>query len=164
MFTNKGRDKHNKSIEIIIIANFFFILYTTLYIVLYYNFITYVKYLQQQVYSLRLYTHQPHELVVYMHALVFLTVYDFFFRYHNFLDKLVRDSRVSSCKAKKSHRRCVCNSSQTECIRNFSCVCNHNEIMNVINTKDCIHQGDAIRLTAITYTLKRDYIPILRIG
>ena len=93
-----------------------------------------------------LYTHQPHELVVYMHALVFFTVYDFFFWYYNFFNKLVQDFCIGFCRIKKSHRRCVCNPLQTECYRNFSCVCNHNEIMNVINTKDYIHQGDAIRL------------------
>ena len=51
-----------------------------------------------------------------------------------------------SCKKEKSHRRCVYNPSQTECNRNISCVCNHNIIMYVINTKAYIHQGDTIRL------------------
>ena len=36
-----------------------------------------------------LYTNQPHKLVVYMHALVFLTVYDFL--YNNFLNEFVQD-------------------------------------------------------------------------
>ena len=42
-----------------------------------------------------LYTHHPYKFVVYMHALVFLAVYDFLFRYHNFLNKLVQEFWVS---------------------------------------------------------------------
>ena len=48
-----------------------------------------------------LYTNQPHKLVVYMHALVFLTVYDFL--YNNFHNKFVQDFCIEFLVRKKNH-------------------------------------------------------------
>ena len=50
-----------------------------------------------------LYTHQPNKFVVYMHALVFLTVYNFLFWYYNFLYKFVKDFWVEFLVRKKNH-------------------------------------------------------------